>query len=306
MAHGYCVLWDSWTVTTHVSADILIALSYLAITLTLFSVTRAAKDYEFNWLIILGGAFILSCGFSHLVGSFAFFYSLYTVEGLAKVNTAAWSVLSAGLLFLYRKELTGISLPKRLEAVTTRAEDIARRQDLLRELTTALITKENELQETTEEVKSFRQLVNGIPLLVWMADETGNIFWYNDNWYAYTGTTPEQMLGWGWQSVHDPATLPEVIERWKTCLATGQCFEMEFPLKGADGRFRRFLTRVNPLRDADGRITRWFGSNTDVDATTAETAEVISSAVSAVVRDTTTTTTRTGGGRERTLPHGTQ
>ena len=98
-----------------------------------------------------------------------------------------------------------------------------------------------------------------------MARPDGHIFWYNRRWYEYTGTTPEQMEGWGWQSVHDPAVLPEVLERWKASIATGEPFEMVFPLKGADGKFRPFLTRVNPLRDEDGRVLYWFGTNTDIE-----------------------------------------
>jgi PAS domain S-box-containing protein len=98
-----------------------------------------------------------------------------------------------------------------------------------------------------------------------MAEADGHIFWYNRNWYAYTGKTPQEMEGWGWQSLHDPEMLPSVIERWKTSIETGEPFEMEFPLRGGDGKFRWFLTRVNPLRDSDGRVIRWFGTNTDVD-----------------------------------------
>ncbi|MBA2733744.1 MAG: response regulator [Acidobacteria bacterium] len=73
------------------------------------------------------------------------------------------------------------------------------------------------------------------------------------------------MEGWGWQSVHDPEVLPKVLERWRASIETGEPFEMEFPLKSADGVFRWFLTRINPLKDAQGRVIRWFGTNTDVD-----------------------------------------
>jgi signal transduction histidine kinase len=73
------------------------------------------------------------------------------------------------------------------------------------------------------------------------------------------------MAGWGWQSVHDPAVLPDVVARWQASIASGSPFEMTFPLRGADGRFRRFLTRVTPLTDAEGRVLRWFGTNTDVE-----------------------------------------
>lgn len=110
-----------------------------------------------------------------------------------------------------------------------------------------------------------RTLADAVPQLVWMADADGFIFWYNQRWYDYTGTTPEAMEGWGWQSVHDPELLPKVLERWRASIETGEPFEMEFPLKGADGVFRWFLTRVNPLRDSHKRIVRWFGTNTDVD-----------------------------------------
>lgn len=112
----------------------------------------------------------------------------------------------------------------------------------------------------------FRTLADTIPNLAWMANADGHIFWYNRRWYEYTGATPEQMEGWGWQRVHDPDALPAVLENWKQSLATGEPFEMTFPLRGADGRFRRFLTRVEPIRNAEGQVLRWFGTNTDITA----------------------------------------
>jgi len=115
-----------------------------------------------------------------------------------------------------------------------------------------------------ESEERFQALANGIPQLAWMAEPDGHIFWYNQRWYAYTGTTFEQMEGWAWQSVHDPDMLPKVLEKWKGAIAAGQPFDMEFPLRGADGVFRAFLTRVMPLKDAEGRVTRWFGTNTDI------------------------------------------
>jgi PAS domain S-box-containing protein len=89
--------------------------------------------------------------------------------------------------------------------------------------------------------------------------------WFNERWYAYTGTTPEQSTGWGWASVHDPDVLPSVLEHWHESIRTGEPFEMEFPIRGADGQYRWFLTRVNAVRDRHGRVVRWFGTNTDVD-----------------------------------------
>ena len=86
-------------------------------------------------------------------------------------------------------------------------------------------------------------LANAIPHLCWMAGADGQIFWFNQRWYDYTGTTLEQMEGWGWKSVHEPSVLSEVLDCWGVSVSTGVPFEMIFPLRGADGVFRPFLTR---------------------------------------------------------------
>jgi len=109
-------------------------------------------------------------------------------------------------------------------------------------------------------------LADAIPTLCWIANGDGYIVWYNRRWHEYCGTTPADVEGWGWTAVHDPAVLPSVMERWTAAIATGEPFEMTFPLRGADGRFRPFLTRVQPVRDGTGRVARWFGVNTDVSA----------------------------------------
>ena len=110
-----------------------------------------------------------------------------------------------------------------------------------------------------------RSLFDLMPQLGWTARPDGHIDFYNRGWYDYTGTTFEEMQGWGWVKVHDPEMLPIVVERWRHSLETGTPFEMEFPLRRHDGAFRWFLTRVNPLRNTDGTIVRWVGINTDVD-----------------------------------------
>ncbi|GGE73683.1 ATP-binding protein [Massilia psychrophila] len=115
----------------------------------------------------------------------------------------------------------------------------------------------------SEEV--LRALANSIPQLAWMAQADGSIVWCNERWYEYTGTSLAQMAGWGWQSVHDPEVLPMVLQRWNESIRTGNPFDMEFPIRGADGQFRWFLTRVNAVRDRRGHVVRWVGTNTDVD-----------------------------------------
>jgi PAS domain S-box-containing protein len=124
-----------------------------------------------------------------------------------------------------------------------------------------LRTSEGKLRESEEQ---FGSLANSIPELCWMAHGDGHIFWYNERWYEYTGTEPSQVEGWGWQSLHDPQILPAVLEHWRDCIRTGEPFEMEFPIRGGDGVFRWFLTRIRPIRDARGKVIRWFGINTNI------------------------------------------
>lgn len=112
--------------------------------------------------------------------------------------------------------------------------------------------------------EQFRQMANSIPQLAWMAKPDGHIFWYNQRWYEYTGTTPPEMEGWGWQSVHDPDELPRVLERWRSALANNEPWEDTFPLRRHDGEFRWHLSRAMPLLDDEGNVEFWFGTNTDV------------------------------------------
>ncbi len=112
--------------------------------------------------------------------------------------------------------------------------------------------------------KQFQLLADFVPSLMWLANPDGWIYWYNKRCYEYTGTTPEEVIGWGWQAVHDPVALPAVMERWTRAIATGEAFEMVFPLKASDGSFHPFLSRVRPMKDDQGAVLRWFGALTDI------------------------------------------
>lgn len=115
-----------------------------------------------------------------------------------------------------------------------------------------------------EQDRQFRTLADSIPMLCWMAEPDGQIFWYNRRWYEYTATTLEEMQGWGWEKVHDPTELPKMLPRWKSALAAGEPWEDTFPLRRHDGEFRPHLSRAFPLKDDAGRVVRWFGTNTDI------------------------------------------
>jgi len=135
---------------------------------------------------------------------------------------------------------------------------IEEKQELLLEAQMAL---QKALSESEDR---FRVIADHIPNLAWMANADGHIFWYNKAWYDFTGTDIKALEGWGWQSVHHPDHLADVIKRWVFSIESGLPFEMVFPLKASNGNFHPFLTRVNPILDDEGNIMRWFGTNTDI------------------------------------------
>ncbi|HWF62016.1 MAG TPA: PAS domain S-box protein [Nitrospira sp.] len=119
-------------------------------------------------------------------------------------------------------------------------------------------------EELRKSEERFRMLADNMSQFVWMADERGWIFWYNQRWFDYTGTALEEMQGWGWMKVHHPDHVDRVVARVQRSWDTGEAWEDTFPLRGRDGQYRWFLSRALPIRDTDGRIVRWFGTNTDV------------------------------------------
>jgi PAS domain S-box-containing protein len=118
------------------------------------------------------------------------------------------------------------------------------------------------IQEEQEEL--FSTLFDSMPQMGWTARPDGYIDFYNRSWFEYTGCTPEQLEGWGWESVHDPEILPAVKKQWQHSIDSGTPFEMEFPIKGANGQYRWFLTRIRPVF-SKGKVVRWVGINTDID-----------------------------------------
>ncbi|MEN6448900.1 MAG: PAS domain S-box protein [Thermoguttaceae bacterium] len=127
------------------------------------------------------------------------------------------------------------------------------------------VTERRRAEEAVRESgQRFRTMADAIPQLAWVAKPDGWIYWYNRRWYEYTGTTAEQVEGWGWKIVLEPETLLPVLERWNASLRIGQPFDMTFPLRGADGILRPFLTRIIPLKNERGEVVQWFGTATDI------------------------------------------
>jgi PAS domain S-box-containing protein len=119
-------------------------------------------------------------------------------------------------------------------------------------------------QKARDYEQQFRDLANALPQLAWIADAQGEIYGYNQRRYDYTGMSLDAPKGWGWRAAHHPDHVDRVVERISRAWETGEPWEDTFPLRDANGGYRWFLSRAQPTKDAEGRVIRWFGTNTDV------------------------------------------
>jgi PAS domain S-box-containing protein len=177
-------------------------------------------------------------------------------------------------------------IPDLLRAKVSVFAELHRKNHQLEKLNREL---EQRVAERTEELREsesqFRSLANSIPQLAWMADPGGGVFWYNQRWYDYTGTTLEEMRGWRWKELVHPDHIDVVTEKLQRCWPSGEPWEDTFLMRAKDGTFRWFLSRAVPIHDANGSVVRWFGTNTDItDRKLAEEALVKSERLAAMGR----------------------
>ncbi len=112
--------------------------------------------------------------------------------------------------------------------------------------------------------RELEELANSMPQVVWRADSNGNLDYFNQVWFDYSGTDYEKNVGSGWvQAVH-PQDFPLTIEQWNAALQSGQIYENEFRLRAKNGDYRWHIARAIPVKDCQGKIIKWYGTNTDI------------------------------------------
>ena len=128
------------------------------------------------------------------------------------------------------------------------------------------VTEQRRREEAAHREAHLHIIAQAIPQIVWTAAPDGKLDYYNQHWFDYTGMTLEQTRGWGWQPVLHPDDVQNYVERWSECVRTGSPYEVEYRFKRAsDGAYRWHLARALPVRGADGKIQKWFGTCTDID-----------------------------------------
>ncbi len=114
-----------------------------------------------------------------------------------------------------------------------------------------------------ESERQFQSLAESMPQIVWTARSDGFLDWYNQVWYDYTGSTFER--GWENDEIVHPDDMEQTRKRWNQSIASGEFYENEYRLKRkSDGMYRWHLGRAVPIKDREGRVIKWFGTDTDI------------------------------------------
>jgi PAS domain S-box-containing protein len=122
------------------------------------------------------------------------------------------------------------------------------------------------VRQLQEQEKKFRDAVETMPALAFVADPEGSRTFFNRGWLEYTGLKSEQASGSGWEAAIHPDDVKCLTEQWRESLATGEPLDYEARLRrGSDGVYRWFQTRALPLRDNRGRIVKWCAVATDIE-----------------------------------------
>lgn len=122
-----------------------------------------------------------------------------------------------------------------------------------------------QLHTSEQLLRQSRAVIDAIPQQIWSGPADGTLDYCNDRWRSYMGLGLEGLRGDGWQTMLHPDDRDRVLKAWHESVVNGTPYEQEERHRGADGTYRWFLARGVPLRDAEGRTVRWYGTNTDID-----------------------------------------
>ncbi len=124
------------------------------------------------------------------------------------------------------------------------------------------LKQEEEMRRISE--ARFRALANSMPQLVWTADPDGSVDYYNERYREFAGISPQPDGSWQWAAVVHPDDLARTADAWRHAVASGEQYAVEHRVQRADGSYRWYLSRGEPVRDEAGRIAKWYGTATDI------------------------------------------
>jgi diguanylate cyclase (GGDEF)-like protein/PAS domain S-box-containing protein len=288
--HGHCYLWNPYLVGLHIVGDLLIALAYYSIPVMLFYFVQKRQDVPFQGIFLLFGAFIVSCGTTHLIEIWTLWHPAYWLSGGLKIITAAVSLYTASELFdLIPKALVLLS-PAQWELANQKlSQEILDRQqsderlrqsrdelgervnERTKELTVANILLQEEIFERRQaeeylrhSEERYRSLIIATTQINWTNSADGRMSGEQPSWSAFTGQSYEEYQNFGWSEVVHPDDVERTLASWNKAVSTQSLCEMEHRVCRHDGEYRYFSVRATAVLNADGSTREWVGAHTDI------------------------------------------
>lgn len=152
-----------------------------------------------------------------------------------------------------------------LGAIALAHQQQARRLRTIAQLEQERLRAQESQAALRESERNYRQVTEALPQLVWTCQADGPCDYLSPQWVAYTGIAEASQWGYGWLDQLHPDDRQRTIDRWMETAGQGQLFDLDFRIRRHDGVYRWFHTLARPLKDEQGRIIKWFGTNTDVE-----------------------------------------
>jgi PAS domain S-box-containing protein len=166
-----------------------------------------------------------------------------------------------GMLYLENDLLSNVFTPARLSLLHILASQASISIENAQLFDAVQVAREHARQSANE----LRQAFDMIPALAWSSTPDGSLEFANKRWHDFTGIPREELTSDIWLSTYHPEDAIKVIQKWSELLTLGISGEVEARMRRYDGAVRSFLVQATPVRDSEGRIVRWYGTNVDID-----------------------------------------
>ncbi|WP_254174122.1 PAS domain-containing protein [Planktothrix pseudagardhii] len=237
MPHGSCYLWQSQLMGLHLVSDLLIALAYFSIPISLIYFVRQRQDLPYPQVFILFSAFIFACGLNHLMAIFTLWYPLYWLSGGLKAITALISIFTSCTIIPLVPKLLQLRTPKELEAI-------------------------NQALTTTQQ--RYQSLMQACPVGLFETDVTGHCLYVNEYGCRITGQQPSDALNRGWVDSIYVDDRERLIQEWSNAIQNQRPFSSEYRLNSLDQSGVWVLGQAVPIKDPFGKVTGYIGTLTDI------------------------------------------
>jgi len=180
---------------------------------------------------------------------------------ISQLVSATRSVSETGDYRVRAQKLSGDELGVLVDRFNEMLAGIQSRDGNLR---TALREREDALRDAEKARERFRFLAESMPQKIFTATPSGEVDYFNRQWTEFTGLPFEQIKNWGWTQFVHPDDVEDNVRSWRESIETGEPFLFQHRFRRADGTYRWHLTRARAMRDAQGNISMWIASNTDI------------------------------------------